>query len=158
MNADYERTSYEANLDLGYAIVVSEMHCKLFGRVKKGITLINLVSGTGAFASALATHPHISAVCGFLVAVLSCIDLVCDPGKSADAHAKDFAEYIRLKGRSAGKSFEWIDSRKAKIDANASRCLSGLSLPAFNSNLRSHGRYEAIRPLSRWERFLEFLV
>ncbi|WP_153064937.1 hypothetical protein [Xanthomonas arboricola] len=156
--SDYERTFYEANLDLGYAIVVSDMHRSFFTRIKKSITLINIFSGTGAFAGALAMYPKISAACGFLVAMLSCVELVCDPGKSADAHARDLAEYVRLKSRVAGKNAQWIDAKKTKIDITSAQCLSGLSVPAFNANLRSNGRYDSVRKLSLWERLLQLMI
>lgn len=53
VDADYQRTRYEANLDLDYKIRLYYLHERLYTRIHKNLRLLQLVGGSAAFASAL---------------------------------------------------------------------------------------------------------
>lgn len=158
--AGRERNEQEALLDVGYAIALSDLHCRLFRRTKKVTSFLTVVCGGGAVASSIG-GPAGSAVTATLagfVTALAAYDLIFDPGAAAARHHLDKREFLRL--ATSGKYWKLarIDAELNRIREGATDCLKALEKPAYNENLRSHGLGEGAHPLTRWERFVYWLA
>lgn len=154
----YERTLYEAKLDVDFAVRLALLHERLYGRIKKLITVVNLLAGTTAVASLIEYSATLSAVAGAVVAVTSILDLVYDYGGKAAAHCKDRRAYLDLLGRADRLTPERLDARFAMLNRESTIALECLAMPAYNHNLARHGRTGWCVPLTRWERFMAWLA
>jgi hypothetical protein len=76
-----------------------------FDRLDKFIKILSLVTGSGAFATAVASHQGLTVMFAALVAILSAINLVVGPAQAAQLHeelASRFAE-LELQIKRAGQ-------------------------------------------------------
>ncbi|MEH6413832.1 hypothetical protein [Pseudomonas sp. CGJS7] len=145
-------------LDIDYAVCFSEANCRLFTRLKKVFVLINLLAGSAAMTTLLSKNATIAAIAGIVVAMISMIDLVYDPGAAAAAHMRDKQAFLSLRSRYSRLSLEGGDSELAKIKMSATHGLQSLARPAHNENLRHHGRKEYLVELSRWEQLVKLFA
>lgn len=158
MDATYERSLYEATLDLDYAIRVSQLHARLFTRLKRTITAITLLAGSAAFVALFGASRTFAGLGGLVVAVLSTIDLVWDFGAIAAAHQRDKEALLKLRSRLPALSLEMLDSKFDLLRASCADCLAALAKPAYNDNVRRHGRESSVLQLTRWERLVHWLA
>ena len=69
---------------------------RFFDRFDKFVKISSLVTGSGAFAAAVATHHHLAIAFSALVALLSAINLVVGPAQAARLHEELARRFARL--------------------------------------------------------------
>lgn len=153
-----ERTKGEALLDLDYAIEVSVMHQRFYERLNKGIALLSLLAGSSAFVTIFHPNSVVVTVAGLLVGVLALVEQVYDFRGKAATHAELIKRYQRLRGSASKLDLEKLDQKISKISEDCIPLIQGLKLPAHNHNMHANGYPEWVRPLGKWEKFLDTLV
>lgn len=156
--AAYERTKYEAELDLDFAIRLSELHARMFSRFKRGALLINLIAGSAAFVTLFGSSGLIAGIAGLVVAITSMVDLIWDFGHCAARHQGDREAFLKLRSRQVRLSMEQLDAELDRLRAKAAPTIDALSKPAFNSNLARHSRPECMVSLNAWEKFVDWIA
>lgn len=155
---EYQRTKYEASLDLGYAIRVHTLCARLFRRLQRLYSAMILGGGLIAVGTASDGHPMWTLISGILVGILSILDALSGCGEKAAAHERAIHQYARLKAKSHNMTFEELDKAMDEIGTEDPDVLESFRLPAYNDNIRSAGRLEWLEKLSKWERFMRALV
>ena len=75
-------------------------HRRLFlDRLDKFIKIFSLVTGSGAFATAVSSHQALTVMFAALVAVLSAINLVVAPAQAAKLHEELASRFAELEGK-----------------------------------------------------------
>ena len=103
----YERSQYEAGMDVDYAIELHGRHIKLYRHMRWIFSLVFLVSGTAVFGVALAELGNLAKWMGATIALLALIDHLIAP-------ADKIARHIELK-RGCRKRATGSPSRMRKV-------------------------------------------
>jgi hypothetical protein len=157
-NATYERTHYEATLDVRYGVQFANLSARLYRRIDLMFGAVCLASGTAAFAGAMADRPMVSAVAGATIAAAAILERLIRPVEKAvacEALARRFGD---LDAQAGTQSLDALDASLRKLQADPTPCFDGLAVAAHNRNLASHGRAEYALPRSTWCRYLEFFA
>lgn len=157
-NATYERTHYEATLDVRYGVQYAALSARLYRRIDLLFGLISLASGTGAFAGGLSEIPMLSAIAGAVIAVVAILERLIRPTEKAIACDMLAARFAELDADASALTLEAIDRRLRKLQADPTSCFDSLAIPAHNRNLASHGRAECGLPETAWQRFIAFFA
>lgn len=157
-DATYERSEYEAKMDIAYYARLHVLHERLFSRMDKLGKLLELVAGSGAFYAVTAGHDGATKACALLIAVIALAGLVFDPAGRARGMRDAMRNYMLLLSDAEDLPLVEIDKRLARMGADAPTVLEGLRRPAYNQNLVSHGRASYTLPLTKWERFLQAIA
>lgn len=147
----YERTQYEAELDIDYAIELHAAHIKLYRHLKWLFSLIFLASGSAVFANAVGGNPELAKVLGAAIAVLSIVDHLAGLAEKAAHHVELKRRWCELKAEMGKLRLTEIDRRISGLRAEDVHIISALQTPSYNANLRRHGREDYVRRLNPWE-------
>lgn len=150
----YERTHYEAVLDIRYAKRYLSRQERLFRRFSGLLSFLTLFTGTAAFGAAMSANPKLAGAAGFTIAALTIIDFVLAPGKKAWQCNELYRRYNELDRLSASLDLAALDDRIHTLRDYSAPSIEALRLPAYNDMLRENGRTEHIQPLTRWQRFI----
>lgn len=152
-----ERTTYEAKLDIQYAICLSERHCALYRHLDKGIRFITAFFASGAVATTLSTWPRTALALGVATAACAALAAVVDLGALTRKHDEDRRAFLGLLQRADGLSLAQVDKALVGLRKKAAPTLRGLEYPAYNDMVRQVGRTDYLKSLTRWETFLRIL-
>lgn len=147
----YERSLYEAGLDIDYAIELHDRHIKLYRHMRWIFSLVFLISGTAIFGGALAELGSLAKAMGAAIAVLALVDHLIAPADKVARHIELKRRWCELRAEKAGLTLEELDRRMSILVAEDVHIISALQKPSYNANLRRHGREEYIRRLNLWE-------
>jgi hypothetical protein len=137
---DYERTTYEALLDIRYNARLHLRSCRYYANLRWGAAIISLIGGSGALISAIqASHLALFA-CGMLVAIASAADIVGGWAEKGARHQVWRKAHLRLAERAPALSVEEIDAALLRLESEVDDEVEGLRVPAYNDNVRSNGR------------------
>lgn len=150
----YERSVYEATMDIDYAVCLAQRHERFYGRVKKGIVLLNLLAGSAAIATLISPNSVLLVIAAVVVATTSAMDVVYDFGAMSSAHAADRRRFLKLRSRVGTLPLPKIDAAFANASIDAAPAIESLRLPVHNANLRQHGRSEFAVPLSLLQKIM----
>ncbi|GIX39017.1 hypothetical protein [Silanimonas lenta] len=156
------RTRAEALRDLDYAIRVGVVHERLFGRMHRLFRLIQLLGSSAAFAGVVGGNAALSASFALLVAAVAFLDIAFDPAVAARRHADLVRALSRAKSEALenpGKTVDAIDqARAAASDIEGLTLFESLRVPCYNEVQRRHGLEANVRPLTRWQRFMQAIA
>jgi hypothetical protein len=127
----YPRSAYEAALDVRYGCVLNRLNERLYNRIDALFGGVGLIGGSAAFAGVIAANSTLAAGAGLVLAALSIMD-----------------------ARLAGLSLEQTDAELIRLRAMFPDGIEGLALVAYNKNLLSNGRTDALAQLPLWSRVL----
>lgn len=147
----YERTHYEAGLDIDYAVELHAGHIKLYRHFRWLFSLAFLVSGSAVFAGALAEYGNLAKWTGAGIALLAILDHLLSPADKIAQHVELKRRWCELKADSGKLKLPEIDRRISALHAEDVHIISALQKPSYNANLRRHGREEFVRRLNLWE-------
>lgn len=147
----YERTPYEAGLDIDYAIELHGRHIKLYRHLKGLFALAFLIGGSTVAAGALAEIGALTKWLGGGIALLAILDHQLSPAEQIARHADLKRRWCELRADLGKLKLADIDRRISTLRAEDIHIISALQLPSHNANLRRHGREECVRPLNPWE-------
>ncbi|KGM54670.1 hypothetical protein N800_06740 [Lysobacter daejeonensis GH1-9] len=148
----------EALLDLDYAIRISCLHERLFGRVKRGIIALNLLAGAAAVSTFFEGNAALVAASAAVVAGTTIADAVWDYGSLSAAHAADRKRFQRIRARSARMTVDKLDAAVELAKIDCAQSLESLRLPAYNDNLRRHGRSEHLAKLTLLQKLMGIIA
>ena len=154
----YERTHYEATLDIDYAIELHGRHIKLYRHCRWLFSLAFLVSGSAVFAGALAQLGPLAKWTGAAIALLAILDHLLAPADKIAQHNDLKRRWCELKAESGKLKLAELDRRISALYAEDVHIISGLQKPCFNANLQRHGREELVRRLTPWEWLISALA
>lgn len=156
--ANAARTKGESLLDLDFAIEISVLNQRFYGRVYKLIAFISLLAGSAAFVTIFHPNSLVVTISGLLVGVLALLEQVYDFRGKATTHAQLEKKYLRLKARSSDMSLAKLDAAQARLAIETIPVIQGLRQPAYNNNVRRHGYSTYQKPLTHWEKLLKTLT
>ena len=145
-------------MDLDFAIEISVLNQRFYERLHKGFAFVSLLAGGSAFVTIFHPNSIVVTVAGLLVGILALLEQVYDFRGKATQHGALFKRFCRLKARTGGMTMTQVDAARVKLEGDSIPVIQGLRYPAFNNNLRSNGLGQYVKPLTRWERFLCFIV
>lgn len=157
-DADYQRTRYEANLDLDYKIRLYYLHERLYIRIHKNLRLFQLIGGSAAFAGALGKNTDFMAFSGALLAAIAYINLIFDFSERSRSTRDLRKKLTNFKADSIDLSDQDFEKRLAALAVEDEITIQGLCKPAYNQNLSTHGRYSYQQKLNAWEKILNILA
>lgn len=155
---NYERSKYEAQLDIDYAIELHARHIKLYRHLRWAFSLVFLVSGSAVFAGALAELGPLAKWTGAAIALCAILDHLSAPADKAAQHKELKRRWCELQAESGSLTLAEIDTRISTLRAEDVHIVDALQTPSYNANLRRHGREDFARPLSVWEWFVAALA
>lgn len=85
----YERTVYEAELEIDYAVAMADLHCRFFSRIKRFIQWGSVLSGSAVVTNLIGKEGTPALVSSIVMLTLSTYDLIFDLGSAAAAHLRD---------------------------------------------------------------------
>jgi|GEM_PF-4663502 len=138
----YDRTSYEAILDVRYNIRLHQLSCRYYARLRWIAAVASLVAGSGALVGALQRMPFTLTACGIVVAVASAADIVGGWAEKGAKHQMWRVAFSDLLVRAPKMALDEIEESLARLDGTVDDEVEGLRLPAYNDNLRSNGRLD----------------
>lgn len=144
----YERTVYEAKLDVSYNVLLQQMQEVLFARINRLIAIFSLIAGSAAFAGVLAKLPGLVSVAGVLVAVGTILGATNDLAGRAERHRIQRRRYAELAAADPVEIAE-IDRKLAAIGVDDLPPWESLEVAAYNSNLMRNGRDDFVMPEGR---------
>lgn len=154
----YDRTKYEASLDVQYACVLNRLNEKLYNRLDAALGLVGLAGGSSAVAAGYGGHAELTVVIGAVLATLSIVERVIGASRKAEVHRQAQASFAELAARAPSMSLQDIDADLARLRAATPDGIDGLSAVAYNRNLTTHGRTDYLIAEGPWSRVLGALV
>lgn len=143
MSEPYERTVYEAQLDIDYEARLQQLHARLYGRLHNATLLIIFIATSTAFASVLDSAGTATAIwSGLVITVVGYADVLLDFAGRRAQHEIQRGRYLELRARSIGMALEEIDKCRYTTAKTDPPEIEALRNPAFNDNLRAHGRHD----------------
>lgn len=156
--SSYSRSTYEAILDVRYGQRFNEINEIFYRRLDLLFGFVGLAGGTAAFTGALTAAPVVAGVAGVAIAASAIIERLVRPVEQAVAFAEFRRRFAELDARAAGMTLADIDAELRRLQAAGPHGVTGLAACAYNRNLLSNGRPDAVMPLTGWERFLALWV
>lgn len=153
----YARTTYEAGLDIDYAIELHARHIKLYRHLRWICSLVFLVSGMAVFSNVGALGGNANWI-GAVVALVAIIDHLIAPSSKVAQHADLKRQWCDLRSEKDKHKLEALDKRISVLTGADIHIISALEKPSYNANLRRHGKESYIRRLTPWEWFVSVLA
>ena len=143
--AGYERTKYEANLDIDYAIELHFRHVQFYKHLSGIFTLLTLLGGSTIAITASKLDPLIPSIIGGVVVAISLLEVTIKPATQAAHHADIKRRWATLLAKSIDLDLTSIDRGIAQLREIDTHVIRTLEIPAFNANLKRHGRDELLQ-------------
>lgn len=153
-----ERSKYEILLDVRYGARFGELNERFYRRLDLLFGFIGLFGGSGAVVGAIGSYPVIAAICGALVAALAIVERLVRPVEKAIEHCAFKKRFADLDARALKMPVDDVEAELRRLQADAPLGIESLSMPAFNANLRSNGRDDAVVKESMWQRTISLLA
>lgn len=160
-DASYEPSLYEYGLDADYGARLHLLHERLFKRIRWAATVLQLASVTAILGPYLSgkEHPVIAGVGGAILVAITIVDAATDFAGKAYAHRAMRCAYEELSGKISAMTLSEVRAALSYLSAkDETMCFEGLRVPAYNDNLRRHGRESYIRGMTKWQKFLAALA
>lgn len=149
-----ERTKYEACLDIKYGFRFNDMNARLYRHLDGFFGFVGLFGGTAAATSALADFKSGAVAAGLALAACAVVERLVRPVEKAVAHDDAKRRYADLSGRVELLDMATTERELSKLQAEGPDGFATLARPAFNANLKSNGRPDAVVSLSFFERMM----
>lgn len=154
----YERSHYEAGLDIDYAIELHGRHIKLYRHMRWLFSLVFLVSGTAVFGGTLADYVSLSKWTGGAIVLIAIVDHLTAPADKIAKHIELKRRWCELRAAKACLSLDELDEQMSKLNAEDVHVIGALTKPSYNANLLRHGRDSYVKRLTPWEWLVSVLA
>ena len=157
----YERTPYEARLDVAYSARYHGMNERFYRHLDVAFGFVGLFGGTAAFTAAIGQWQTVGVVAGAGVAAGAILERLLRPVEKSAEHRLWREKATDLLARiDAGEAptLEAIDPALRQLQGRSPPGLTALEIPAYNANLRTHGRTDATIEQSTWSRMVALLA
>lgn len=149
-------TLAEAVLEIRYQIRLHFVHRRLYLRLRAGSTIVSLLAGSAAVATAMQNIPHLVLVSGVVVAAMSALDTVAGWSDRAARHEMAHAAMVELLAGDPD-----LATAKRELVRHELICLDeieALRVPTFNEVMRANGHESWQRPVNSWGRIVSFVA
>ena len=157
----YERSIYEARLDIAYGVRFQELNEILYRRIDTLFGFIGLFGGSAALSAALGQWQAGGIAAGGLVAVSAICERLIRPAERVAVHQqwrKKFNELQVSVESTAVTQLEAVDAGLRLLQGQAPSGVSALAPIAYNLTVLSAGRTDYVMPVSRWQHFVAWLA
>lgn len=148
------RSHYEAVNDVKYGQRLMLITGRFNRRLDKMLTGTQLLLGTAAVGGLLATMPTLATIAGVLIAVLSLIQILCEPAIKAHICEQQRKRWVALLGVAPDLDLNELDKRIAAIREESVPEIELLRVPAYNQVMQEISRSEWRLPEKSWHRFM----
>ena len=140
----HERTHYESTQDARYALRLNTLLKRIFGRLPALLRIVELASGTAAFAGYLGNHQEATGIAGLVIGLLAVINLVLKPAEKAAQADEMIRHYASLLGRAPKLGLEDLEIELHNMRTYPVPDNEWLRMPAYNDALREAGRTDFV--------------
>lgn len=152
--SDDERR-YTLVLDVRYGAAFNRLQSRLYAHALTALSVLQIAAGSAAVVSVVSQSAVLATLSGIGIAALGAIGAVIDVGGRAarfDDHRRRFAETDAI---ASTLDLDDLGRRVSTLQGSGPAGeVDALAQPAYNENLRTNGRGDALVPLRRWERLL----
>lgn len=142
-----ERTKYEAELDVDYAIVWNRMHVRFYKKIRFLFNLIFIAGGAAIFAD-FGEHQQIA---GMVIAISGIFSFLIDPSTKAAEHDELYRRWLALDAKKSTLELVELDRKSTKIRTLLNvHGINAINTLAYNANLARHGFKEGLAKRSPW--------
>lgn len=153
-----ERTHYEAMGDISYNCRYFLLQQRFFGKLAGTFRFISIVSGSTAFAGFVSVSPELSGGAGVVVAVVTALDIIINPGQKAYACNEVMRRYRELERQAKKLDLDALEERLVELRAMEVPSIEALRVPAYNDSCTERGRTDELLPVKWWHRFAALLA
>lgn len=139
----YERTLYEAQLDIDYSIELHSRHVQFFKHLDGLFTFLTLLGSSSIIFTLAKTYSIAASGAAGLIVLITLLDITIKPAKQAAHHADMKRRWAELRRRSQAAELNAVDAELHDLNALDTHVIRPLEMVAFNANLARHGRDEA---------------
>ncbi len=154
----YERSHYEATMDVRYYARLHFLHINFYRRVNYIISALSLISGTAAYTSAINNNPALLTLSGVLVAIFSAIGVLWNFPEKIVQHRMLYKRYKDLDIAAPSLTLAELDEKRKNIESDEDGTVKALELRAFNDNVISAGRADFAEKLPFMSRVVGIIV
>jgi len=155
---NFERTHYEALMDVRYGRTFSEMNERFFNRIDMLFGAVQLFMGSAAAASLFGASESSLKWAGALLAIVAVLERLIGPGRKAESFAHARAAWGDLDARGGALTLEHLDPEIRTLQSTLPSGIGLLAMPACNANLRSNGHEDRVLSLTWMERLASAVV
>lgn len=153
-----ERTFYEAMGDISYNCRYYLLQQRFFGKLAGTFRFISIVSGSAAFAGFVSVSPALAGGAGVVVAVVTALDIIINPGQKAYTCNEVMRRYRELERQARNLDLDALEDRLAELRAMEAPSIEALRVPAYNDSCKERGRTDQLLPASYWHRFVALIA
>ncbi|GAB2912886.1 hypothetical protein GCM10027093_59000 [Paraburkholderia jirisanensis] len=157
MEQNYERSKYEAQLDVRYGTCWNALNERFFARLDWLFGAITLLGGSAIVYTTTADHKVAAAWIGGLVAASAILERLAGATEKKLEHRAMKKRFAELDARSQSLSLDQLESELKRLQADGPTGMAGLAMAAYNANVRTHGRGDSVGQLTAWGKFLSLL-
>ncbi len=157
----YERTAYEAKLDVAYGVCFNEINARFYRHLDLIFGFIGLFGGTAVFTAAIGDWQGVSLVAGALVAASAIFERLIRPVEQALRHDEMTRRFVELRvliEGQPGMSIEAINSGLYALQGSGPSGIASLAPIAYNQVVTSAGRTDFQIEISFWQRLVAVLA
>jgi len=158
---DYERTPYEARLDITYAIMLHRLTENFYKRLDTVFAFLSVLSGAAILTATFGDGEKFLTLFAFVAACTGILSVVIRPAEKSALHEVWRNKYTDLLALIEGKKLvglEAIESELRTLQGQSPSAICALEPIAFNRNLASHGRPDFQISESWWNKAIGFLA
>lgn len=153
----YDRTHYEAVLDVRYGRRLNYLHAKLYKNINTLFSFVNLLCGTAAFGAYTTNNTNIILDIGLVMAASSILSIIANPAIKAAEFSEKSRYYAKLNADAPALSLTELEQQLATLQGDTTPLIEAFRTIAYNDNLRENGREDALIPASLWQSFLNLI-
>ena len=157
----YERTIYEARLDIAYGQRFHELNERFFRHVDFAFGFVGLFGGAAVFSATIGQWPAIAVISSALVAAGAIIERLIRPVDAAAMHRQwreKFADLLMRVDSGEATQLAQIDSGLRLLQGRGPNGVYALAPTAYNLTVASSGRTDYQMPVSTWQRLIAFFA
>jgi hypothetical protein len=140
---DYERTAYEAKLDVTYSIMLHRLTENFYKKIETAFAFLSVLSGAAILTATFGESAKFITIFAFIAACTGILTIVIRPAEKYALHEvwrNKFTDLNVLIERKKIVNLEDIDSELRALQGQSPSAICALETIAYNRNLTSHGR------------------
>lgn len=144
-------------LDVRFGARYGELNERFYRRLDVAFGFIGLFGGSAVVVGAFGSYPWLSGISGVLIAACAIIERLVRPVEKAIEHRDFKKRFADLDARAPSIAEAELQAALRRLQMEAPQGMASLAIPAFNANLRSNGRDDAVVRESKLETFMASL-
>jgi len=157
----YERTAYEARLDVTYAITLHRLTENFYKKIDTAFAFLAILSGAGILTATFGEYEIFTKIFAFVAACTGILSVAIRPAEKYALHEvwrNKFTDLLALIEAKKLVDLDAIDTELRRLQGQSPSAISALELVAFNRNLMSHGRPDFRLDENWWNKVVGLLA